>query len=841
MTLWRLIVRSLESRPGRAVLTLGSIMIGVAGVVSVGLAVHTTRGAYQKMYDALAGRAALEVRAMGAGGFSADISEQVTSTPGVKSAAPSIQRITNLYHTHDGTKKKAKILAVGIDPALDREVRDYEILVGDFFKDGKGLLLEASFARSMGIDLHDEVRLLTPSGLKSVRVEGLLAPRGAAGFAQGAAAFLPLPVMQRFFEMRGKIDTLQLVLDHDSDEPAVRKAVAAILPTGVGVHPPPNRTEQADETLRSVEQALSVSGALSLVLAVFIIVNTFLMSVSERRKQWAIMRAIGATRSQVVRLLLCEGLMFGVIGTGLGLLAGLGGAYLLTRALEGLTGNPLPPIRLAWGPLALGGGLGLGLSLASTYFPALHAGRVSPLEGMRNISRLDTQNVAWWVTAIGVAMLAVGGGIVYAAGEGFLGRDKLVTGGVVCLLGCVPLLPAVLDPMTKVIAAVLAIGMPVETHLAAGAVLRRRVRTTLTAGVLFLAVGCGIGLAATIIDNVRDVQTWLRRTLQGDFFVRSMMPDINGAGAQADLPDSLATEIRKIPGVTAVTSALSFRGRAEGEDVLIMARQFLPGEPLPMFIKDADPKEVVRRLAEGQVVIGTVLAQKTGRKVGDMLKIETSHGPRTVKIAGMNNDYNAGGMTVYFEREAAKKFWDIHGATLYVIKAHVQQLAAVDAALAAITDREGLLFQSSASVFRMINGMMMGVVGGLWVLLALALLVASFGIVNTLTMNVLEQTREIGLLCAVAMTRRQMRWMILIQAAIIGLIGLFPGVLAGAVLAFLMNTGTLPLLGHPINFNLSPALLVVTFTGAIVMVLLAAWAPALRASRLNVIVALRQD
>lgn len=151
------------------------------------------------------------------------------------------------------------------------------------------------------------------------------------------------------------------------------------------------------------------------------------------------------------------------------------------------------------------------------------------------------------------------------------------------------------------------------------------------------------------------------------------------------------------------------------------------------------------------------------------------------------------------------------------------------------------MLQSSANMRRFVDSIIAGVVGFLWVMLALAFLVALFGIVNTIAMNVLEQTRELALLRAVAMTRRQMRRMIVCQAAMIGLIGLMPGTLAGAALAYWLNTGSLPTMGRSVKFDLYPHLLLATVAAALGMVLAAALIPAARAARLNIIAALKQD
>ena len=154
-----------------------------------------------------------------------------------------------------------------------------------------------------------------------------------------------------------------------------------------------------------------------------------------------------------------------------------------------------------------------------------------------------------------------------------------------------------------------------------------------------------------------------------------------------------------------------------------------------------------------------------------------------------------------------------------------------------ITDESGLILQSNATLRELVDRVMAGFVGCLWSLLALAMLVASFGVVNTLTMNVLEQTRELALLRVVAMTRRQVRRTVLGQAAIVGLISLVPGTVIGVFLAYLVIVGSAATLGHWLDFDAQPTALLCSFVGAYVIVLAAALAPARRAARLELLAA----
>jgi putative ABC transport system permease protein len=260
-----------------------------------------------------------------------------------------------------------------------------------------------------------------------------------------------------------------------------------------------------------------------------------------------------------------------------------------------------------------------------------------------------------------------------------------------------------------------------------------------------------------------------------------------------------------------------------------------------MDLVEGDPADVRRRLNEGEVVIGTVLAHRSGLKVGDTINADTPAGPQRLRIAGTAIEYTVGGLVVYMERGVARRLLDIQGADLLLIRAQPDRLAEVEGRLRAIGREHGLMLHSFAELSRMLDALMSGLVQSLWVLIVLGLVVAAFGIANTLTMNVLEQTREIALLRVVAMTRGNVRKLFFAQASILGVIGLVSGGVLGVNTAYVISLCSAPLLGYPISFSLHPGLIAACLAAAFAIVLVAAWLPANRAAKSNLLVALQYE
>ena len=372
---------------------------------------------------------------------------------------------------------------------------------------------------------------------------------------------------------------------------------------------------------------------------------------------------------------------------------------------------------------------------------------------------------------VGLLVTLTAAGLLAACLVGWLPFESSVVVTVVALIGLVLLLPCVLRPLTYLGECVLRPLARVESRLVRRQLLRHYGRTTLTIGVLFVAVSTGLGLANSVLDNVADVRLWYQTAIVGDFFVRAAMPDME-VGLSAAVPESVGTDIRAIDGVSRIDSIRFVSAKVNDQPAFVVA---LRNE----FHSAVDAQQGTSPLLESlpqdeRVTIGSVLAQRLGVHPGDSITLDTQDGPRQLPIAAIANEYAAGGLTIRMHRALAERLLGVEGVDAYIVKADHNKLKQVEESLRQVCSRQGMLLQSYADLTAIIEGMMSGVVGSLWGLLVLGLIVAAFGVVNTLGMNVLEQTRELSLLRVVAMTRGQVRKAIVAQAAMLGLLGVAP-------------------------------------------------------------------
>lgn len=945
MSLRHYTVRAMQQRPGRAILTMLSIVIGVAAAVAVGLGTATTRNAYKQMFAMVTGRTTLEVDAAGGGGFDADVFEKIAAVPGVTAAAPLLQRPTKLS-INDG-ERQIKLEVLGIDPEHDTKVRDYEIVAGRQVQEGNELVLDEGFAKFVGLKIDDEVKLLTNRlSAPAFTIVGLIRPKSGAAALQMAMTFMPLERAQYYFSPRKRnvIDKIQVVTGPKEDPDKIRPLIDDILHTvtitaargdetvnaeihltgqasgssngeltgealfgvegedaddngakltkviaggvadkaglkagdvvkevegqkignyvaltegiknrwGVQVHRPTGSTQLMQETLMSTEQGLTLTTAFSLLMAAFIILNTFLMNVSERRRQLSIMRAIGAKKGQITTMLLGESLLLGVVGTAIGLLFGVGLAFVATALVGRAFDVQLPRLRevMTPTPFILGTTFGLVMALAGAVVPALLAAQVSPLEGMNRVANIKKWDFTRYYLIFG-PLITIGALVVmYGSITGWIHIDAATYAAVALLIGLVLIDTVIFDPQAAFVASLLKLISPVEASMALRQVLRNHMRSALTVAVLFIAGSTGVGMASSIIDCVHDVHDWFTKAITADYVIRALMPDM-ATGTAPDLPEELGQELAeradalhvRYEGMSFIQAKMApAKPDAEPLTVIAVAREYADPKEPPFDLIEGTSSKLREQILSGQVVIGSVLSMKSGLKLGDKLPLETKEGVQQIPICGVANEYMVGGLAVHMARPFAEKWLGVEGHDGFIVKVKEGYSAAeVKPELEALAKKYSVLLMSQADIKKAVDQFEQGTVWSLWVLVCTGFIVAAFGVVNTLTMNVLEQTRELGLLRIVAMTKKQVRRTIVMQALIIGGVGLPPGILLGVCVAYVINLAMMPSFGHSVEFKLHPEMLLGTLVGALVIVLVAAIIPARRATRINVVEALHYE
>lgn len=593
----------------------------------------------------------------------------------------------------------------------------------------------------------------------------------------------------------------------------------------------------AKEALTLLSTGLSFTTALAVIASVILVLNTFLVSAFERQPQVALLRMIGATRQQVVFALVFESVALGILGSGVGAAGGLVMARFVTMGIAQFLHFGITQLIVSQQHLTEACTMGLLLSLVATALPVWRASSISPLECMRSTVNEESEVRGHRMAVMGIIGLVVC--VLFFATVHLGVLPATIAPSLIAIgVGAVVLLvPEGIALSSCVMSGLFTRVFQIEGKLAVRQCLRTYVRTSASVATVLVALTLCIGVGNTVMSNIDDIDTWLERTWKADFFVRGVMPDL-ATGLAADIPTEVAEEIRELPGIASIEPVRYVKGIAEDCPVIIITRAFAQQSSLPLDLPQDDVRDVQNRLVVGEVVIGEVLAKRTGIGKGQFVRIGSREGTRSFRVAATTTDYWVGGHVVYMDLNVAQKTLGIDGVDAFVIHVEPGARADVGAALAKICDRRGLLLQSFAELKAWLDELNSGALSSLWMILALAMLGPGLAVMSALTMNMLEQTRELGLLRVVGMTPWQIRKFVLLQALVIVLLGVIPAATLGVAVAFLGTLVEREVVGHTVEFTLHARFVVWCIAASSVLLLCAAGIPAERAARLTITKAL---
>ncbi len=840
MITWREAWAELVRRRGRSLLSLWSVMIAVAAIVAVRAATDTTRVAYEQVFHMIAGRADLEIVAPGGAAFDERSVDAIRTLPGIAKLSPTFHRATALY----ANGKRLRALATAIEPD-DAESMEGVRLVTGAMPEHDQLLLEAGLADSLDVKVGDTVRMLTSRGMRQQTIAGIVAPDNVIRVQQGGMLLARLDDLQEMFRASHRVDAVQIHLKSDQNVEPIRRDIEKALPPNLMVQQPAARTELAKESLTLTDVSLNLATALSFTTAIFTALSVFLMNVGERQRQFSIARAVGASSRQIVMAVCREALLLGVVGTLLGLPCGMFLARGLSQGMAGVLDINVAQQTELTAACILGLIAGPTICLLAAWYPAVRASRVSPLEGMRPLVTTPTTHRHNLTTVAALVGIVVSFVLTIACVQGRVSIGVSVLTVILSLVSMALLLPALLVPATALLAWPLRRFATLEGEMAQRLVVRHVGRSSLTVAVLYVAIAAGVGTSNSAFSVASDVRGWFHSADLGDFLLRTMVPDMTGQDA-ATMPLELQQQVADIDGVEWADSLrllrVSAAGKvdAAGKSAILIARGFGTKKDNTSQIRDVtDPGMIA--MMRGEALVGSVLANHAGLGIGD--SIEVTHGDQrhSYKIAGVVAEYSYGGATIVVDRRFAEPFLPIAGADSFLIKTRHPTTAATAEALRTLADENELIVQSFSDLLLLIDNTINQVTGGLWLLLVLALFIGALGVVNTLTMNILEQQRELAMMRAIGMRRGQLIRTVLIQAALLGTFGVLLGGGVGLVLARMMNICLGTIFGHYIQFEMQPLTLAVWLGAAIVAVMLAALLPARRAAHVNILEAVRYE
>jgi putative ABC transport system permease protein len=857
----RLVIRSLRARPSRTLLTTFGIVLGVAVILAIDITNHSALESVTSLFSEASGKAHLIVTSSDSSdlGFSESIVRRIAGTPGVKAAIPVVQVGTMLADeaTPDqvglsllGTVGN-QLLLYGIDPTLDIEAREYKVADGQFLSPDLGaydILLAKDYAKDKEVELGDDIQLLTPTGVETFRIVGLLSREGPGQLNNGRFGVIPLEAAQKAFSRMGDLDQVDIVATPEAASGAELENLKTSMQERLGakytVTFPATQGSRVIQMLDVYQMGLGFFSGIALFVGIFLIYNAFSMTVVERTREIGMLRALGMTRWQVMRLILTEAVILGTIGAILGVGAGVLLAKGLIRIMELVLAQtvqevPVPPTGLITSVV-----VGLSATLVAATLPAWQAGRISPLEAMRI---RGNPREGWlirrgWIPGlvlIGVALFL----LLYQGPLPPDVREQAASSAILPLfLGATLLVPATIGFWERLARPAARRIYGAEGQLGSSNVQRAKLRTTLTVAALMVGVAMILSIRAMTDSFKMDIRGWINAYIGGDIYVHSSLP----------MRTDFARRIESVEGVKAVAPVryvdVKYRKPDGEEDTLVfMAVDPYSYRRVTSFTFAADQSEAEQhmdRLAEGNAVfISSVLAEKYGLQRGDAIPLRTRRGDVEFEVAGVVIDFMNRGLVVEGSWTDLRRYFGINDVSAFLIK--LQPGQAVDAAEKRIETSYGERYHLTMESNESIKERVLSLVGQAFslfdVVALIGMIVASLGVVNTLTMNVLERTQELGMLRGVGMTRRQVAKMILAEAGMIGAVGGLFGIAFGLFLSRLFLTSPSTMQGYTLTYVVPTEGILIGLIVALLISQVAALWPARRAAGIRIVEAIQYE
>jgi len=782
--MWKVTISGLLAHKLRLALTAMAIVLGVTFISGTLVLTDTLHATFTSLFGHIYQNIDFEVRGKAAfTGTSGNGTERkaipesllgpIQAVSGVAAAEGTVSGYAQ-FVTPDGkavTTGGAPTIGLSFDPV--GRMSSLTLVQGRAPTSAHDVVMDRGTATKYHFVVGDHVKVLLAGPPQTFTLTGIVRFGTADNLAGATLAAFWLPTAQQLFNLPGQFNAIDVITTPGSDKASVQHAIAGVLPSGVEVVP---GQTVADEQTNSINQALGffstallVFAFISLFVGAFTIFNTFSIIVGQRTRELALLRIVGASRRQLFRSVLLEaflvGLVASLIGLGLGVLAAIGlEALLRAFGITLPTGALVFQARTVLAALAVG----VGVTVLSAVSPARRAVRIPPMAALGTQGTEEAESsrrrivIGSVIGVAGVAILVVG---LTAPAIQLVGL-----GAVLGFLGIGMLAPVVARPMSSVLGRPLAGMLGMAGKLGRENSMRSPRRTAQTSSALMVGLALVSAIAVFGASVSKSATSSVDNAISADYIITT-----SGVGAFG-FSNALAPAVAKVPGVTAVSTVYSGQFESRGAVstlTAVSARDLSQTAILRMESGTGAPA-----LAAGQLLVDSTTATTKHLHVGSVVPMTFAQtGSTTVRVGGL---YKANALLGSYV--AGDAFFLSHFATPLPVAVLVRTSgsAATDRALAAtVAGYPNLKLQTRAAFEKAQQAQVNQLLGLIYVLLALAIVIALIGIVNTLMLSVFERTHEIGLLRAVGMRRRQVRAMIRAESVILSLFGAIIGVVVG--------------------------------------------------------------
>ena len=860
LLLTRLITwRSLRTRGLRTLLSMFGIILGVAGMLAIGATNEAAFQAVTTLFQNTSGKTDLEIHSSdNTGVIAAGTINAVSKVPGVGAAVPLVKLQAALADKDESADIGINLFGVtagglmiyGIDPRLDPLFRDYTIVSGRFISTDPNvfeIVLVADYAADKEVNVGDRIAIRTAAGPARLRVVGLMAKKGAGLINQGSFAVVSVRTAQKLKERPDEIDQIDILTDLGSSDPEILEDLRVRLQERLGEQYtavyPASQGQRMGQMLSGYQISLNFTGGIALFVGAFLIYNAFSMTVVERTREFGLLRAIGLTRRQIIAQVLVEGLLMGGVGSLLGVLLGIVLSRGLVQLMSIVLDQPIDTVNVSPEVMVSSLLVGVMVTLLAAVLPAVQAGRISPLEALRTRGQSQGGWLMRFGFPVGLVLLVASAAILILNPFPYDVQYRLGSMVVfVLFVGAMLLIPATTGLWEFAARKPFQLIYGSSGQIGARNLERARLRTMLTAAALLVGVSMIVNIQGMTASFATDLVNWMEAYIGGDLYVNASVP----------LKRSLQTRLEALDTVQAAVPIRYFDVTWQKPDGGEETLNFMAIDPqayirVTRFLfsdTQTDMQQAVNDLMHGRkVFISSVMSEKYHLKPGDTLWLQTRRGLQPFEAVAVVMDFYNQGMVVTGCWDDMREYFHIDDATFILVKVRSGESIehTRDQIDALYGKRYQLTLDSNRTLKEQVLVLMDQAFSMFDVLGIIAVIVAAFGVVNTLTMSVIERTREIGMLRSIGMTRMQVIKMVLAEAGLLGIIGGLLGLVFGIVLTRIFLDSMAGMSGYKLTLVIPMQTYWIGVVVALVVSQAAALMPALRAARTPVLEAIHYE
>ncbi|CAM5419297.1 ABC transporter permease [Streptomyces sp. NPDC091290] len=844
--MFRTALRNVLAHKARLLMTVLAVMLGVAFVSGTLVFADTLSNAFRnqsaKSYDDVA----VAVTSYASPddpeeepGLSARTIGKIAAVDGVASARGRVEGFAGVADP-DG-----KLIGVGwsnkgsnFAPGKDGEDSAYTFTEGSGPVKDDQIALDRESASKGEYEVGDRVRVATNGPVKEYTLSGVFTTEDGAVNAGGSLVLFDTAVAQKQYLKPGYFESATVTAAPGASDAKILDAVKPLLPehaearTGQAL-----ADEQADDIERgmsSLKQVLLGFAGIALFVGVFLISNTFTMLVAQRTKEIALMRAVGASRRQITRSVLAEAALVGLVASVVGFVLGIGLAAGLRSGMAAFEMKiPDGPLVVGATPVIAAIAVGVLITMLAAWLPGRRAAKIPPVAAMNSVHAAATTKSLVLRNSLGAAITSLGaGGIVAGASSGGDdGRMLIGAGAFLALIGVIVLIPLLSRPVIALVRPLLVGPFGVAGKLAGLNAVRNPRRTGATASALAIGLTLVTGLSVLGITVGTAIDKMTTDNIKADYMV-SMA---NGG----DLDRSALTALEKADGVSAVSPQQSVYFQAGGDD-FVSASAVTPGDierVLRMDLVSGD----LSTLADGQLAVAEKTARGKGWKTGDSVPVTFGdEKKRTLKVGAVFKDSEFLSPVVVSTDVVGPHETRPSIQQVFVKMDGGQSGANEQVLVDALGDNPAITIMDRQDIRNEFGGAINTLLNIMYGLLAMALIIAVLGVVNTLAMSVFERQQEIGMLRAIGLDRRRVKRMVRLEAVVISVFGAVVGVGLGAFLGWAIGeTFADQVPGYALVLPWDRIGIFLVLAG-LVGVLAALW-PARNAARLNMLNAIKTE